>query len=174
MDPDVPPADRLQHLLALKHHEVPPPGFFEAFPERVRARIRAAGSTSATPWWERVRSWTGWRPALAGACVVVACGLWLWPRVQGPEAGPGRRAGGSGVPAGQGGLVEGATATAPATPWPAQAPVRRAEAVNSMAPQGLFTPGLGLRGALSPAAATTGVQGLVATGLPPATLPPTR
>lgn len=167
MDPDVPPVERLQRLLALKRHEVPPPGFFDAFPDRVRARILAAETTPAVPWWERLQGWSGWRPALAGACLVAACGLWLWPRTQGPDRTAGRGTG-------REGFTENATMAAPAFPWSQESPVRRADAVNSMAPQGLFTPGIGLRGALSPVAATSAVSGLVLTGAPQATLPALR
>lgn len=166
MEAEGPQFDMLRRLLALKRHEVPPPGFFKAFPKRVRARILAAESHQAGSWWERVRSWSGWRPALAGACVAAVCGFWLWPRGQGPGAPP---SGGEWV--GRAGFVESATMATPLAPGSPEGSLRWAEAVNSMAPQGLFTPGIGLRGVLSPAAATSGISGLVVTGVPQSTLP---
>jgi hypothetical protein len=41
MNPDPENFDSLRQLLALKRHEIPPPGFFEGFAGEVNARIRA-------------------------------------------------------------------------------------------------------------------------------------
>lgn len=60
----------LRRMLALKRHEAPPPGFFDDLPERVRAGIRCDAAERARPWWQRLATRPGWRPALAGACAL--------------------------------------------------------------------------------------------------------
>jgi hypothetical protein len=42
--------DALRRLLALKRHEVPPPGYFEDFSGNVIARIRAGEAAAKLPW----------------------------------------------------------------------------------------------------------------------------
>jgi hypothetical protein len=49
-------ASELQRLLALKRHERPPPGYFDAFPGKVLARIEAAERARHASWWQRL--WT--------------------------------------------------------------------------------------------------------------------
>ena len=66
--------ESLRRLLALKRHEVPPPGYFENFSSQVTARIRA-GEDRATeeqqgielPWFFRLLSAFEAKPAFAGA-----------------------------------------------------------------------------------------------------------
>jgi hypothetical protein len=147
MEPEQNHFDSLRHWLALKRHEQPPPGFFDAFPDRVRARIRAGEEAAARPWWERWQEWLPLRPALAGTCVLVACAGVLWklgdgtsaPSATGTFAGqnssrvsPADRlqplwVGGS-APGDPG--LRGASSTAP---------------VTDTAPPGMFAPGAGLR-----------------------------
>lgn len=158
----------LQRLLALKRHEVPPPGFFEAFPHRVRARILTEACSPVTPWWERLVRWRAWRPALAGACAVLTGGILVWQfgarsnPAHAPESfsvvepPPARWAESSLTPAAASGALPGMPfrythwGTAPA---------------SSPAPPGLFTPGAGLRGLLVPVAATSYAPALTVTGI---------
>ncbi len=171
MDPEREQFDNLRRLLVLKRYEVPPPGFFEAFPDRVRARIVAETRSPARPWWARWVAWPGWRPALSGACAVLAGGLLIWQfgaRSGGTvapaptdRATPARWAESSLTPATAsgslpGGSLAGRRAGAPPwmNPWPASA-----------APPGLFAPGAGLRGALTPAAVTSHAPAVTVTGL---------
>ena len=79
--------DQLRRLLALKRYEQPPPGYFQNFPGRVIARIRAgerAEESSAVwrlfweaPWLQRVWAAIETKPILAGAVGVAACLLLL-------------------------------------------------------------------------------------------------
>lgn len=46
--------EALQKLLALKRHEVPPPGYFNDFSAKVCARIEAAESSQPASWWHRL------------------------------------------------------------------------------------------------------------------------
>lgn len=51
-----PPDDaeqRLLRLLALKRHEVPPPGFFDQLPVRILVNLRAGSEIEDIPWWTR-------------------------------------------------------------------------------------------------------------------------
>ncbi len=53
-----PPDDaeqRLTRLLALKRHEVPPPGFFDQLPARILVNLRAGSEIGDAPWW--LRAW---------------------------------------------------------------------------------------------------------------------
>jgi hypothetical protein len=79
--------EALRRLLALKRHEVPPPGYFENFSSEVRARLRAGeGSRKAgasermeeeLPWLFRLLSAFEAKPAFAGAFASALCLLLL-------------------------------------------------------------------------------------------------
>ena len=74
----------LRRLLALKHHEQPPPGYFNRFSGEVIARIRA-GERAPDSVWERFAFEATWlrqvwaafetKPLLAGAFGATVCGL---------------------------------------------------------------------------------------------------
>lgn len=78
MQPESKESTELRQLLALKRHEVPPPGFFDRLPERIRAEILTGPRDSAPPWWARFSAGRAWRPALAGMCALGAVGLVVW------------------------------------------------------------------------------------------------
>jgi hypothetical protein len=161
--------DKVRRLLAWKRHEAPPPGFFAAFPERVRARICQPARAPAASWWERL--WAGdlWRPALAGACALAAGGLLIWQfnagaRPPGPGPGLVRQE----LPK----LGSGASLESPRGVFQRQLPDTLAgfgqssgEPDSSMAPRGLFAPGAGLRGPLTPASVTGHPPALTVTGV---------
>lgn len=79
--------DALRKLLAVKQHEIPPPGYFDRLPRDIHARLAAQNQPAArTPEPQRPRS-TNWlanlirlaeaRPSLAGAFSAGVCGLIL-------------------------------------------------------------------------------------------------
>jgi len=79
----------LRRLLRLKRHELPPPGFFDGLPDRVRAGIRADAATGEPAWWARWWSGLAWRPALIGAGAMAAMTLLVWRAGQaGPDGAP--------------------------------------------------------------------------------------
>src|SRR5271169_3389456 len=64
--------EALRKLMALKRHEVPPPGYFSRLPGTIITRIeRGEGRLS---FWERITGDFSVRPAFAYAFVVAACG----------------------------------------------------------------------------------------------------
>ena len=67
--------NQLRKLLALKRHEVPPPGFFERFPDKVVARIEAEGLGGRVSWWRRLFPQLDAKPVLACAYGLVVVGL---------------------------------------------------------------------------------------------------
>jgi len=73
--------DGLRRLLALKRHEVPPPGYFENLPNDIRARLRAGEANQAArvemPWLLRLLSAFEAKPAFAGAFASALCMLLL-------------------------------------------------------------------------------------------------
>ncbi len=172
MHPEQDDFESVRCLLALKRHEVPPPGFFDAFPDAVRARIRAGRTRPVIPWWQRLFRPAQWRPALAGACAVAVGGVVVW------HAGFGQTARLPMYPS----LARGEQASAPnhLTPLHAMSSVTGlgdAELASSVAnssmrpvvgappPSWLFTPGAGMRGVTRPAAAYVRPTAMVVTGL---------
>jgi hypothetical protein len=75
----------LCRLLAIKRHEIPPPGYFNDFSRQVIARIKAGERGDElgiverflweAPWLQRVWAALEAKPILAGACSVAVCGL---------------------------------------------------------------------------------------------------
>jgi hypothetical protein len=78
--------EALRKLLTVKRHEVPPPGYFDQLAGEVRARLRA-GDHHREDLWKDLGDEASWlqrlwntladRPALAGVCGMMACGLVL-------------------------------------------------------------------------------------------------
>jgi len=78
MTPESENFEQLKKLLALKRHEVPPPGYFNNFSRDVISRIRA-GETAPTrtsySWLQRLQQILSPRPAFAGAFSLAVCAL---------------------------------------------------------------------------------------------------
>ncbi len=80
--------ESLRQLLALKRHEVPPPGYFHNFSGDVLARIRAGEASERSTAAERLSSEAPWlvrflqifeaKPAFAGAFASALCMLLLF------------------------------------------------------------------------------------------------
>jgi hypothetical protein len=70
--------EALRRLLALKRHEIPPPGYFEDFSGGVIARIRAAQSVQQLPWLLRFLQAFESRPAYPVALASSLCMLLLF------------------------------------------------------------------------------------------------
>ena len=78
--------DQLKKLLALKKHELPPPGYFNKLPGNVISRIRAEKSREVSavaklnaeaPWLLRLWQALDSKPLFAGAVGAAACALVL-------------------------------------------------------------------------------------------------
>lgn len=72
--------DALRRLLALKRHEIPPPGYFENFSGNVIARIRAGDTAAELPWLLKFIQWFERRPAMpvtfaSSMCLVLLYGI---------------------------------------------------------------------------------------------------
>ncbi len=72
------PDQALQRLLALKRHEVPPPGFFDRLPNRILVNIRAGTEVSDLPWWDRLTELLVREPMLAGSYTALIMGALLF------------------------------------------------------------------------------------------------
>lgn len=73
MEPAPENFEKLQKLMSLKRHEVPPPGYFDSFSSKVCARIRAESEQKPMPWWQRLFAFEMKPVMVAGyACAVVA------------------------------------------------------------------------------------------------------
>ena len=80
--------EALRRLLALKRHEIPPPGYFENFSSQVIGRIRAAESVEQLPFLLKFLQWFENRPAYPVAFASSLCCLLLFGIVtvqQNPE-----------------------------------------------------------------------------------------
>jgi hypothetical protein len=69
--------DQLRKLLALKKHEVPPPGYFNRLPGKILARIEASEPASQSTWWDWLVARFDARPILACAYGFTMSGLLL-------------------------------------------------------------------------------------------------
>lgn len=67
--------DDVRRLLALKRHEVPPPGYFDRFPGQVLARIHAEQQSAAEPWWNPLLRSLAWQRFLAAANLAALAGV---------------------------------------------------------------------------------------------------
>jgi hypothetical protein len=61
----------LRRLLAVKRYEVPPPGYFHRFPDKVIARIEAQQLHEVRFTWRRWFADLLARPVVSGACVML-------------------------------------------------------------------------------------------------------
>lgn len=80
--------EALRRLLALKRHEIPPPGYFEDFSGNVIARIRAGEGVQKLPWLLRFLQVFEAKPAYPVALASSLCVLLLFGIVnveQNPE-----------------------------------------------------------------------------------------
>jgi hypothetical protein len=77
MNPDSEDFDSLKRLLALKRHEIPPPGYFDRFSRDVMARIKAGENGGAIgselSWFQRLLSVFDVKPVFAGAFGTAVC-----------------------------------------------------------------------------------------------------
>src|ERR1044071_9586095 len=69
--------DGLRKLLALKRHEIPPPGYFNRLPGRILSRIEAAEPSVQSTWWDWLAARFDARPILACAYGFTISGLLL-------------------------------------------------------------------------------------------------
>jgi len=79
--------EALRRLLALKRHEIPPPGYFEDFSGRVIGRIRAGEGVRQLPWLLRLLQAFETKPAYpvafaSGLCTLLLLELFPWNRVR--------------------------------------------------------------------------------------------
>lgn len=67
------------HLLRLKKHEVPPPGYFNGFSAKVIARIEAdamaQSRAGAGKWWSALLAPISWQRGIAGANTLLVVGI---------------------------------------------------------------------------------------------------
>jgi hypothetical protein len=87
--------DALRRLLALKRHEIPPPGYFENFSGQVIARIRTGETAAELPLFLRFIQWFERRPALpvtfaSSLCLVLLYGIITVQQIPGTAAGFGQ------------------------------------------------------------------------------------
>lgn len=77
MNPDSENFESLRQLLALKRHEIPPPGYFNRFSRDVIARIKAGDDGGVigyeSSWWQRLVSMFDLKPVFAGAFGTAVC-----------------------------------------------------------------------------------------------------
>lgn len=74
----------IQRLLALKRHEVPPPGYFNHFSDKVLSRIEAETVLQRTSVWRRLRNMLDPNPWIACAYGLALAGILSWGLLQTP------------------------------------------------------------------------------------------
>jgi hypothetical protein len=67
----------LRRLIALKRHEVPPPGYFNYLPDKIQLRIERGDLSEHSTWWEWLVRKLDAQPVLAGAYAFAISGLML-------------------------------------------------------------------------------------------------
>jgi hypothetical protein len=76
MNPESQNFDSLRQLLALKRHEVPPPGYFDRFSRDVMARIKSGDTgeeLGTKSWFRRLLGMFDVKPVFAGAFGTAVC-----------------------------------------------------------------------------------------------------
>lgn len=79
--------DQLRRLLALKRHEVPPPGFFDRLPNQIMARIEREPSSRWEEMLDRLLAISWFQTAASGAMAVLVGGLLVLAMTQ-PAGNP--------------------------------------------------------------------------------------
>jgi len=69
--------EQLRKLLALKRHEIPPPGYFEGLPRKVMTRVEMTELGIYSTWWEWIVASFDAKPVLACAYGFAVSGLLL-------------------------------------------------------------------------------------------------
>jgi hypothetical protein len=146
--------DMLRKLLALKRHEQPPPGFYDHLARQVMAQISAKEIALPIPWWQQLLGGLDLKPALTGAFGLAVIGMYFFGLslagyVDQPAARPSVA------------MIE---TWHPAVPLPSASfsaesaerqlvnlsetamPSSMSPLITAGAPQGLFSPGAGMRG----------------------------
>ena len=67
----------LRHLLALKRHEKPPPGYFSYLPDKIQMRIDRDDLSEYSTWWQWLVQKLDAQPVIAGAYAFAISGLML-------------------------------------------------------------------------------------------------
>lgn len=177
-------SESLRRLLALKRHETPPPGFFDQLPRAVRARLEA--QPEAVGWWTGLLAWLrlewSFKPALAGAMLAAAAGLYVVEVIQHPASPPAGWAAEQGAPDPYSGLavVPMVLSNSPSPLFADEGrgvgdrPSSLQPRLGSEPPPGLFRPGAGLNLRPTPAAYSAGATGafnqatpMIASNTPP-------
>ena len=70
--------DGLKKVLKWKRHEQPPPRCMNEFSNQVLARLEAGETEAKKSWWDAFGFEFGLKPALAGACTVLAGGFLIY------------------------------------------------------------------------------------------------
>lgn len=79
--------DQLRRLLALKRHEVPPPGFFDRLPDQIMSRIEREPSSRWEEVLDRLLSISWFQTAASGAMALLVGGLLVLAMIQ-PAGNP--------------------------------------------------------------------------------------
>ena len=87
MNPETENFEQLRRLLALKRHEVPPPGYFNRFSAQVMARLHGPEPLEPLTWWQRFGLDFDFKPALVCGLGVVVCSLLAVGVIAGTQLG---------------------------------------------------------------------------------------